>query len=74
MSGSNGKDSKEPPTLSDSIVDGEVLDSHVGFDDQEIIDQPDSNEDAVPGENLLDEQDGKETGYLDRLKSVFGDH
>ncbi len=69
---------KEPPTLSDSVVDGETLDSHVGFDNHEIIDHTNDDSDAGAEElsaeqTVLDEEDGKDSGYFDRLKSVFGD-
>ena len=77
ISASNGKASIEPPTLSDSVIDGEALDSHIGFDDHEIMDHVSSNDDvgrhAEPSESILDDGDGKDTGYLDRLKSVFGE-
>lgn len=67
------KSDKEPPILSDSIVDGGVQDSSAGFDDHAIMNLPDSYEDANQSESILDEKDGKENGYLERLKSVFGD-
>ncbi len=76
---SNDTDKKGQPSvshsLSDSVVDGEILDSHVGFDDHEILDfnSEDDAEPAEPNQPILDEEDGKDAGYLDRLKSVFGD-
>jgi len=77
ISASNGKASIEPPTLSDSVIDGEALDSHIGFDDHKIMDHVSSNDDvgrhAEPSESIIDDGDGKDTGYLDRLKSVFGE-
>ena len=75
---SKSKMTHGPSALSDTVGDGEVLDSHVGFDDHEIMDYVPSSEDAdaeaEPGEAILDEEDGKDSGYFDRLKSVFGDH
>ena len=60
----------------DSLLDGETLDSDVGFDDHEIMDTAmrDRNLDTNAGRtDVLDEEDGKDSQYLDRLKSVFGD-
>ena len=68
--------SKQPPTLSNAVDEEEALDSHIGFDDEEFMDQALSSNGASvePGEPILDEEgDDKDAGYLDRLKSVFGD-
>ena len=73
---SKSKAKKVPLKFSESVDDEEVLDSHVGFDDHEIMDYVPSDEDkdVKTGDPVLDEEDGKDSGYFDRLKSVFGDH
>ena len=56
--------------------DEDLVDSHVDLDAQEIIDPMPSSEDddqIRPGQPVLDEEDGQDGDYLNRLKSVFGD-
>ena len=72
----NGK--KKPPVLSSQTSDEEVLDSHVGFDDQDFLDDTSADEIASidsDQSSILDNEDGegKDSGYFDKLKSVFGD-
>ncbi len=71
------KSSKSPAVLAESTDEQEVLDSHVGFDDEDFLDGLPSTENASvePRESILDDEDGegKDSGYFDRLKSVFGD-
>jgi hypothetical protein len=77
------KSSQQASVLSEATDDEEVLDSHVGFDDEDFdedfLDGLPSTESASvePRENVLDDEDedgvGKDSGYFDRLKSVFGD-
>ena len=64
--------STKPPTPPDSIADGKVPDSQDSFDDHEIL-ETSSDEVIEPDGPVLDEEDGEESNYLDRLKSVFGD-
>ncbi len=64
------------PTLSKAIEDDEAtLDSHFGLEDADVLDTDMSGENASvePEQSILDEEEGKDDGYLDRLKSVFGD-
>ncbi len=72
------KGAKQPPVLSAAADSAEAeLDSHIGFDDEDFLDGMPSDENASvePGESVLDDEDGegKDSGYFDRLKSVFGD-
>ena len=69
----NTKGKKAPPTLSDSVSE-DALDSHVGFDD-DILDEVQSDKGASTesGKPIFEEEEDKDSGYLDRLKSVFGD-
>lgn len=64
--------STKPPTPPDSVADGKVPDSQDSFDDHEIL-ETSSDEVIEPDGPVLDEEDGEESNYLDRLKSVFGD-
>ena len=75
------KSRTQASVMSDTSDDQEVLDSHVGFDDEDFdgdfLDGLPSTENASvePRKNVLDDEDGegKDSGYFDRLKSVFGD-
>jgi twitching motility protein PilU len=69
---------KEPPVLSDPFNDEAELDSHVGFDEDFLGDEMSADEIASidsDQSSILDDEDGegKDSGYYDRLKSVFGD-
>ena len=72
-------DGKKKPPLKSSSVEDEALDSHVGFDDDDFLDESPSAEHASvepgSGSSILEDHDGdgKDSGYFDRLKSVFGD-
>jgi twitching motility protein PilU len=71
---SKSKDRKTTPTSSESSESDETLDSHIGFDDDILDELP--SEDGASAESektMFDEEEDKDTGYLDRLKSVFGD-
>ena len=66
---------KEVAGFSNSY-DDDIVESHVDLDAHEIIDpMPSSEEDSQikQGQPVLDEEDGKDGDYLNRLKSVFGD-
>ena len=65
----SAKGSKQPPVLSDTVDEEEALDSHVGFDDDDFLDESAMDENS----SVFDDDDDKNSGYLDRLKSVFGD-
>jgi len=67
------KEGKQPPVLSESAEDADALDSHVGFEDQEILDESPAGEGASVFDDHDDDEHGKDSGYFDRLKSVFGD-
>ena len=60
--------STKPPTPPDSVADGKVPDSQDSFDDHEIL-ETSSDEVIEPDGPVLDEEDGEESNYLDRLKS-----
>ena len=54
--------------------DEDVLDSHVGFDDDILDALPEEEGASVePGKPIFDDEEDKDAGYLDRLKTVFGD-
>ncbi len=72
------KRSTQATVKSEAVDAQEELDSHIGFDDEDFLDGLPSTESASvePRESILDDEDGeagKDSGYFDRLKSVFGD-
>ena len=65
---------ESPSTLSDPVND-DALDSHVGIDDEMLDELPlEEGASVEPGEPIFEEEESKDTDYLNRLKSVFGDH
>jgi len=72
-SANNG--AEKPPVLSEPATEADALDSHLGFDDQDILDESDGASVEFNNSSILDDEDGegKDSGYFDKLKSVFGD-